>query len=80
MADLYGPFLWRHYVNILFLRDGLPFLKSRRSIFYHLKEKYPDEPAMKVLERIGKANNLFSLDRRIGETVVRWANNAKNTV
>ena len=80
MAHLYAPFLWRLYVDAMFIKKGIPFLKTRRQVFYDLKKEFPDERAMKVMERLGRENDLYSLDSRIGQTVVKWSHITKPSV
>jgi len=76
-ADIYSPILWRTYVNSIFQVRGIPYLKSKRMIYYQYK---CEEGAMKWLERLRFQLGLAEIDYSIRDMVKEWANNYKKDV
>ena len=68
-ARLYATLLWKSYCNDKFPKNGIPYLPSRRAIFYKYKS---DEGAMRKLEMLRVTKNVVELDTRIGEMVQKW--------
>ena len=74
-ADIYTPILWKTYVNNNFITKGIPFLKSRRYIYYHFG---CDEGAMKYLNKLRVGMDLTELDNKIREVVKKWSQKMYN--
>jgi len=70
-ASLYAPILWRAYLNKEFVSKGIPYLKSRRQIYY---DHNCEEGVSRRLEMLRIRLGLFSLDDRIKNAVKKWAN------
>lgn len=71
-AHLYSAMMWHTYINTKFKKRGLlPYLKSRRMIFYEYK---CEEGAMKKLEKLRFEMNLTELDYSVRDIVKEWAN------
>ena len=70
-VEYYAPILWKTYISNDFVVDGIPYLKSRRTIYYHYK---CEKGAMKTLEKMRVEKNLTELDLRIGQIVKVWNN------
>jgi hypothetical protein len=68
-VNLYAPVLWKTYVNNEFPVKGIPYLKSRRTIFYQFGK---EEGAMGKIERLRVDCGLTELDNRIGAIVKEW--------
>jgi len=68
-AEIYAPILWKTYVNNNFSGGAIPYLMSRRSIYYKFKD---DGGAMDILDRMRVDKNLVALDYRVREMVKRW--------
>jgi hypothetical protein len=64
-SDIYAPVLWKTYFGSNFKRNGIPYLKSRRQIFYKYKSK--------ELVRLRVEHGLTELDNRIKEVVKIWS-------
>lgn len=73
-VDVYAPILWKTYVNGIFPVDGIPYLKSKRTIYYDFK---CEEGAMDKLDKLRVEKNLTVLDNRIKEVVQIWAKEIK---
>jgi len=67
MSEVYCPILWKTYVGSNFIKKGIPFLRSRRYIFYRT--------TMKPLQRLRVSCGLTELDTRIKEVVKKWSKN-----
>jgi len=65
-ATNYAAILWKTYIGTNFISNQLPYLKSRRSIYYNYKCK---EGAMRKLEMLRIEKGLTGLHNRIGEVV-----------
>lgn len=65
----YAPVLWRTYINNDFIRQGIPYLASRRKIYYKFKNK---DGAMSALEKFRIEKNLVALDYRVRDIVKCW--------
>ena len=74
MAKTYAPILWRTYFKKSFVSKGIPYLKSRRQIYY---DHSCEEGIGRKLEMLRLKLNLVSLDNRIKQAVRKWAE--KNT-
>jgi len=66
-AHIYCPVLWRTYVGTNFKTKGIPYLLSRRKIFYMYN--------MKELRRLRIDYELTELDYRIRDVVKLWSSN-----
>lgn len=75
-ADIYAAILWKTYVGNDFVTDGIPYLQSRRTIYYEFE---CEEGAMKKLEKMRVEKNLTELDSRVKTVVQEWSIN-KNEV
>lgn len=69
-VNAYAPILWKTYVNSVFPVDGIPYLRSKRAIFYDFQ---CEEGAMEKLDKLRVEKNLTILDNRIKEVVQTWA-------
>ena len=67
-SKIYCPILWKTYVGN-FVKDGIPYLPSRRSIFYYHKCK---EGTVKKLERLRVSTGMVELDYRVRDMVKIW--------
>jgi len=76
-AQLYSAILWRTYVDSSFRKGGIPYLKSRRMIFYEFK---CEEGAMVRLEKLRFDMKLSQLDYSVRDIVKEWANNPQKSV
>lgn len=65
----YAPILWKMHTNVDFIKGGLPYLKSRRSVFYDNKN---DEGAMEYLSNFMNQKQLMLLDTRITNCISEW--------
>ena len=71
-VDYYAPILWRTYIdNNNFVKNGIPYLQSRRTIYYHYSN--PQEDLTTVLNKMRVAKGLTEIDNRIKEIVKIWA-------
>jgi len=69
-ASLYAPVLWRAYLSKEFVSKGIPYLKSRRQIYY---DHNCEEGVSRRLEMLRIRLGLVSLDDRIKKAVRKWA-------
>jgi len=69
-SSLYAAILWNTYVGTNFRKDGIPYLQSRRTIFY----KYNN---INTLEKFRISKNMVELDIRI-EKVVKMMSGKKH--
>jgi hypothetical protein len=67
----YAAILWATYADSSyeFVKDGLPYLPSRRSVYYKFKN---DKGTVRELQKQRLINNLFGLDKRVKECMVKW--------
>jgi len=75
---LYPPILWRTYSRRNFIRKGIPYLSSKRSIIY----MYGGKGTIKQIKEKRIELGLTELDFRIREAVKEWeamTQNNKNT-
>lgn len=70
-SDLFAPILWRTYINDLFPSGGIPYLKSRRQLFYSMA-KTNNEGLTKHLDMLRLKTGLVALDVRVRDTVYVW--------
>jgi hypothetical protein len=70
---LYAPILWKTHMGKEFRKNGIPYLKSRRTIFYEYKND--EVGALKYLDKLRVSMNLTELDNRIGEIIRKWGHN-----
>lgn len=68
-SGFYAPILWKTYVNNDFVKNGIPYLQARRTVFYKFK---CEEGAMKALDKFRVDKNLVALDYRIRDVVKCW--------
>lgn len=68
-TNLYCPVLWYVYCDTSFPRRGIPYLKTRRRIFYEYK---CEEGALKRLEMLRLEKGLTQLDERIRQAIFVW--------
>ena len=74
-ANIYAPILWKAYINSKFQTEGIPFLKSRRSLFYEFS---CEEGAMERLDKLRVEKDLTELDNQVIDMVRIWSQrNAK---
>jgi hypothetical protein len=71
-GEFYSALLWKSYMDNKFPVNGLPFLKSRRSIYYKYKCK---EGAMKKLESLRISTGLVEIDIIFSDIVKHWGGN-----
>ena len=71
-ADNYAPILWKLYADNRFPKDAIPYLKSRRAIYYKFKS---EEGAMKRLEKLRIEIGLAELDFKVRDMVREWIKN-----
>ena len=69
LSDIYCPVLWRTYVNKDYIPNGIPYLKSKRMLFYIHK---CEEGAITKLEMLRVSKGLTMLDNRFKEIVQEW--------
>lgn len=67
-SHIYCPILWKSYAGD-YTKGGIPYLKSRRSVYYDHK---CEEGASKRLEKLRVSTGLISIDPRVGEVVKMW--------
>ena len=67
-SKTYCPILWRTYVG-KFVKDGIPYLASRRAIYYQHK---CEEGAIKKLDRLRVSTGMVVLDYRVRDMVKIW--------
>lgn len=75
-ANILCPILWKTYIGEKFVVKGIPYLCSRRKIYYDFSSK--DEKAMKKLNRLRVEMGLTELPNRIGDVVKEWEKLCKN--
>jgi len=68
-AYLYSAILWKTYADDNFPVKGIPYLKSRRTIYYDFK---CEEGPTKRLEMLRVEKRLTELDNRIREVIGEW--------
>ena len=73
-ANLYSAILWKTYVGNNFKRNGIPYLKCRRWIYYHHK---CEEGAMKKLEMLRLKKGLVELDYLVRDMIRVWSGKVK---
>jgi len=73
-ANLYASILWKTYVDTKFIRSGIPYLKSSRSIYYTYK---CEEGAIRYLEKQRLVTNLVSINVIFRDIVQYLANEIK---
>ena len=80
-AKIYCPILWYTYIDNMIVKKGIPFLRSRRSVFYDLKMISDIEQEISVEDDKGSVDKLYrmrvdtglvNLDDRIKESVHQW--------
>jgi len=81
-GELYAKILWKTYVSNTFISDGIPFLPSRRTIFYrhkkHLQENGDEYwmgrkvGALKRIEKMRFDNKLFNLNQQVIQAVKNY--------
>ena len=71
-GEEYAAILWATHANHNFVRKGLPFLPSRRSVFYKFKS---EEGTIKELQKSRIRNGLVSLDNLVKDCIVEWFQN-----
>jgi hypothetical protein len=64
----YCPILWRTYVGD-FVKDGIPYLLSRRAVYYYHRCK---EGAIKKLDMLRVTTGMVMLDYRVKDMVKIW--------
>lgn len=69
-AEIYCPILWRSYVSNDFIPDGIPYLRSRRSILYDHK---CEMGAFAKLDQLRLDYNLTILDNKVINCVRKWS-------
>jgi hypothetical protein len=65
----YAAILWATYANHKIVKGGLPFLPSRRTVFYHFKH---EKGTLRELQKMRIMYGLFNLDKRIQDCIVKW--------
>ena len=78
-SSMYAAILWKIYVDNDFKPNGIPFLKSRRMIYYNLdKETEGEESGLKKLERMRYEKGLTGLSNNVRTAIRKWAYNESN--
>jgi len=62
----YCPILWKTYVNSEFPTGGIPYLMSRRSIYYRYH-------SVDIIKRMRVSKGMTMLDNRFREAIHRWS-------
>jgi hypothetical protein len=75
-AELYAIILWYAYSGTNFSCDAIPYLPSRRTVFYHYKS---DNGALNDIEKMRIEKGLTSLDSRIVNCVHAWKSKLKES-
>jgi hypothetical protein len=65
----YAAILWATYANHKIVKNGLPYLPSRRSVFYHFQH---ENGTLRELQKLRIMNGLFGLNKRIEECLIKW--------
>lgn len=73
-SKTYCPILWKTYVGN-FVKDGIPYLPSRRAIYYHHK---CDEGAIHKLDQLRISTGMVELDYRVRDMVKIWSTKLQN--
>lgn len=76
-VDCYAPILWRVYVDGSYPKGGIPYLKSKRTIFY---QNECEEGATKKIERMRVEKGMTEMDNKVKEIVQLWAKRLYNKV
>ena len=71
-SEIYCPILWKTYVDNQFPTRGIPYLQSRRRIYYRFKT--PEMKTMRKLEMLRIETGLIRLTRNIREIMKLWKN------
>jgi hypothetical protein len=74
LASEYAAILWLTYADHRFEKGSIPFLKSRRMVFYDFKN---DRGAVKSLQRLRVEHDLINLDPLIRECIQVWHSDLK---
>lgn len=69
-TDEYCPILWKTYVSSKFPTKGIPYLRSRRHLYY----KYQ---SIESIKRMRVSKGLTTLDNRFREVMHQWGDIAK---
>ena len=69
MAEEYASIFWVTHSNHNIVKDGLPFLPSRRLVFYRYKS---DKGTLRELQKRRVEHNLVEIDKRILECIKLW--------
>jgi len=67
---LYAPVLWRMYLKKEFVTKGIPYLKSRRQVYY---DHNCEEGITRRLEMLRLRLGLINLDERVKNAVREWS-------
>lgn len=69
----YAPILWKTYVSNSFPKNGLPYLKSQRMIYYDFEKVDGEEgKILKKIERARVDRRMTMLSNAVGEVVKMW--------
>jgi hypothetical protein len=68
-GSLYAAILWKTYVDDRYPSNGIPYLKSRRMVYYDFK---CEEGTTKRLEMLRIEKGLTGLDNRIRDIIGEW--------
>lgn len=66
----YAPVLWHMYLKKSIVSDGIPYLMSKRQVYY---DHACEEGFKRKMEMLRIELNLIALDKRIKKAVRRWA-------
>jgi len=69
-VDQYAPILWRVYVDGYYKKGGIPYLKSKRTVYY---QNESDEGATRRIERMRVEKGMTEIDGRVKEIVRLWS-------
>jgi len=72
-GEEYAAILWATHANHYIVKGGLPFLPSRRTVFYKYKNK---DGTLKELQKKRVEYDLVGLDRRVKSCIASWIVNS----
>jgi hypothetical protein len=72
-SDIYAPVLWRTYVDNAIVTDGIPYLRSRRSVYNDFADENGLGGLKRKLDLLRIEHKLTQLDNRVKEVIQMWA-------
>jgi len=76
-TDFYAPILWKTYVSNTFPRNGLPYLRSQRKIYYDFEKANGEKgKILKKIEMARVVGGMTMLSNAVRDIVKMWGEEA----